>query len=129
LFKIRIAKDTRNFLQKVWPGKISVILPCPYKKFTYLHRGAKTLAFRLPAKKDLIKLLKKTGPLVAPTANPEGLKPAKTVREAKRYFGNKIDFYVNQGKLNSLSSILVAVKNGQVVVKRRGAVKLALRSP
>ncbi|MDP3762639.1 MAG: hypothetical protein Q8Q97_01010, partial [bacterium] len=39
------------------------------------HRGAKTLAFRLSEKASLLKLLKKTGPLVAPSANPEGFPP------------------------------------------------------
>jgi L-threonylcarbamoyladenylate synthase len=124
LFGIKLSAPARKILNKVWPGKVSVILPCPHKKFSYLHRGAKTLAFRLPDKKQLIRLLKKTGPLIAPSANLEGLPPVKTIKEAKKYFGSKVDFYVNAGKLNSLPSTLIAIKNSRVIIKREGTVKL-----
>ena len=148
LFGIKLDGKTKKLLNKFWPGKISVILPCLHKKFFYLHRGTKTLAFRLPAvvsasvkatadkkaladksagkpaKKNLIKLLKLTGPLVAPSANPEGLPPAKTIKQAQKYFGNKIDFYVDEGKLSSKPSTLAAIKNGQIIIKRKGAVKI-----
>lgn len=105
LFKIKIDKDAENILKKLWPGKVSVILPCPYKKFEYLHRGTKNLAFRLPRKKQLIKFIRKYGPLVAPSANPEGLPPANSIREAKEYFGDRIDFYIS-GSINDKPSTI-----------------------
>ena len=91
IFRVKIDAKTKKLLNQIWPGKISVILPCPSPKFKYLHRGAKTLAFRVPKKASLVKLLKKTGPLVSTSVNPEGEKPAETIREAKKYFGDKID--------------------------------------
>ena len=111
-------------MSKVWPGKVSAILPCPSREFSYLHRGTKTLAFRLPKKGDLRELLKKTGPLAAPSANPEGLEPAKTVKEAKGYFGDAVDFYIDEGRLASLPSTLIAIENDRVVIKRQGAAKV-----
>jgi len=60
-FSVRIDKESRSLLKKLWPGKISVILPCKDKRFKYLHRGTESLAFRLPAKKSLRRLIKKTG--------------------------------------------------------------------
>ena len=123
-FGIKIDKITQKILEKFWPGKVSIILPCPSKKFIYLHRGTRSLAFRLPDKPDLIEILGKTGPLVAPSANPEGEPPAKTVEEAKKYFGQKVDFYLDEGELTSLPSTLIAIENGEVIVKREGAVKI-----
>lgn len=120
IFGIRINRATKNLLKKFWPGKVSIILSCWSKKFSYLHRGTKSLAFRLPAKKDLVKLLKKTGPLVAPSANPEGLPPVKTIKEAKKYFGNRVDFYIDAGKLVSLPSTLIVIKNNAITIKRSG---------
>lgn len=99
----------RTFLKKVWPGPVSVILDCPAKKFDYLHRGVRSLAFRIPASRSLRIFLKKTGPLVAPTANIEGEPPAETVREAKRYFGDSIDFYFGNGRKQGSSSTLVRI--------------------
>lgn len=127
-FSIEISAEVRKSLRQFWPGKVSVILPCPRKKYEYLHKGTKTLAFRLPAKKSLRRLLKRTGPLVAPSANPEGLPPAKTIREARRYFGEKIDFYVDGGKIVSPPSTLIVmnVKNARVYLKRKGAINIRL---
>lgn len=124
MFNIKLKPKDRKILENLWPGKISIILDCPSKNLRYLHRGTKSLAFRIPEKKDLKKLLSFTGPLVAPSANIEGKPPAKTVFEAKKYFGNKIDFYVDAGKLDSQPSTLVALKNGNIIVKREGAYKL-----
>lgn len=128
LFNIKIDNQLKKFLRKFWPGKVSIILPCPYKRFVYLHRGKKTLAFRLPAKKSLVNLLKKTGPLVAPSANPEGKPPAKTIEQARKYFGpeqsRRIDFYLNAGKITDLPSTLIQIKNNRIFVLRKGGQKV-----
>jgi len=120
IFGIQLDAKIKNFLRKLWPGKISIILPCPDKKFYYLHRRTKFLAFRLPKKPDLIKLLKETGPLVAPSANWEGFPPASTIKEAKRYFKNTVDFYVDGGKLIGGPSALIQIKGGKIEVLRSG---------
>lgn len=132
LFKIKLDNKLIKLLRKFWPGKVSVVLPCRDRKFSYLHRGTKTLAFRLPAKKSLVNLLKKTGPLVAPSANFEGKPAAKTISQAKKYFGDKvypeqgrrIDFYIDSGKLVGLPSTLIQIKNNRVIVLRKGVRKI-----
>ncbi len=120
LFGITIDKKTRSILDALWPGKVSVVLPCGEKKFFYLHRGTKTLAFRVPKNKWLTKLLKKTGPLAAPSANFEGLPPALTISAAKRYFGRRIDFYIDAGRSQAKPSTLVKIKGNKVFVMREG---------
>lgn len=120
LSKFGIRPDTRvqQFLKAVWPldstrgkpGAVSVILPCPSAKFRYLHRGTKTLALRVPKPNALRALLEKTGPLVAPSANPEGKPPARTVGEAIRYFGTKVDVYVDGKSRRSMPSLIIEIK-------------------
>lgn len=124
LFGVKINKATKKIIQKYWPGKVSIILPCIGQKFVYLSRGTKSLAFRIPNKKDLLNLLKKTGPLIAPSANPENKKPAETITEAKKYFRNSVDFYINGGKLKSLPSTLIKIESNKLRVLRKGAVKI-----
>ena len=119
-FGIEVDKKIKLFLQKVWPGKVSVILPLVNSNFDYLSRGSNSLAFRLPDNEKLISLLEKTGPSVAPSANPEGLDPAGNIKKAKEYFGEKVDFYLDGGELKSLSSTLVEIKGGEVKVLREG---------
>jgi L-threonylcarbamoyladenylate synthase len=122
LFKIKIEKY-KNSLKKIWPGKVSVILPCDNEKFNYLHRDQKNIAFRMPDKKDLLELLEKTGPLVAPSVNLEGEPPAKNIKEAKKYFGDSVDFYLDEGELDSLPSTLISFdEKGNITIQREGAV-------
>lgn len=112
------------FLRKWWPGKVSVIFKVPQATFAYLHRGTKTLAFRFPRSRALLRLLKETGPLVAPSANPEGRKPAETIREAKLYFGNTVDRYVGGKKkiMAGKPSTLISLVGAKPKIVREGAV-------
>lgn len=123
LFNIKPDSKTEKILNDIWPNPVSVILPCPDKKYTYLHRGTNSLAFRIPKNEWLINLLKKTGPLVAPSANTEGQKPAETIEEAKNYFGHQVKFYYDQGKLSSESSTLIKIEGTNIIVIREGIFK------
>jgi L-threonylcarbamoyladenylate synthase len=125
LFGARIDDRTKKFLNKIWPGKVSVAIPCDRPEFRYLHRGHETPAFRLPKRADLIKLIKITGPLISTSANPEKSAPALTIEEAKNYFGGNVDIYVDEGKLESLPSTLISIIGGKVEVLRQGAVNLS----
>lgn len=115
-FKVVLNQKQKEILNKYWPGKVSIIL--------------NKIAFRLPArntfinvgrpvKKSLIELLKKTGPLVAPSANPEGEKPAENIKEAKNYFGDTVDFYISGGRLKGQPSKLIKInKKGEIEILR-----------
>lgn len=63
----------------------------------WLLRQNSELAYRVPANADLRALLVQTGPLIAPSANPEGLPPARSIEEAKVYFGDNVELYVDSG--------------------------------
>ena len=123
-FGVILTTTQKQFLKKVWPGKVSVILPCTLKRFSYLHRGTQSLAFRVPKPKNLRALLRKTGPLVAPSANSEGEKPAQTIREAKKYFGDAVALYV-PGLVRRAPSTLISMLGPTPVVIRRGTVKIS----
>ncbi|MDQ5969359.1 MAG: L-threonylcarbamoyladenylate synthase [Patescibacteria group bacterium] len=119
LFGVKIESETEKILKTLWPGKVSIILPCKNKKFVNISRGSGAIAFRFPNKKSLISILKKTGPLVAPSANPEGFPPAKNITEAKKYFGNNVDFYFGKGVPNTKPSTLIKIDGKEMVVLRK----------
>ena len=117
-----------EILRRVWPafgrptaGKseaVSVILPCAEDKFSYLHRGKNTLAFRLPEREDLRRLLREVGPLVAPSANPQGHPVAKNIYEARAYFGHHAGFYKDGGTIAASPSKLIDITDGTEKVLR-----------
>lgn len=139
IFGIIINEVQTKTLKKFWPGKVSVILNCKNKKWQYIHRGLNSIAFRMIGKrnKNLYNLIKKVGPIVAPSANPEGQKPAETITEAKAYFsphrqgpwgspkqGIGPDLYINGGVRKSAPSTLIRMVDGKIEVLRQGAKKI-----
>ncbi|HUC96603.1 MAG TPA: L-threonylcarbamoyladenylate synthase [Candidatus Saccharimonadales bacterium] len=124
LFGIQLNEGQRVFLKKYWPGKLSVIIPFVGEGLDYLSRGHNTLTFRTPNNTRLINLLEQTGPLAAPSANPEGRPPATNKSEILGYFDDKIDFIVDKETITDSASTLVDLSNVEPVVLRQGDVKI-----
>jgi len=126
LFGIKLDESQAKFLKKNWPGKVSVILPCNQLKWNYLHRGLKSIAFRMIGKKNinLFNLIKKVGPLVAPSCNKQGEKPAENVKKAREYFEDNIDLYINGGRRKSAPSTLIKYEDSKWIILRQGQKKI-----
>lgn len=109
----------RRLIDEEWPGKVSIIIPS-FESPGWIRRGNGSVAYRLPADETLRELLLETGPLIAPSANPEGEQPAATAREAVEYFGERVDFYIDEGKvLDSAPSRLLRITNSGKVEQLR----------
>lgn len=119
--KHRYLKAVEGF----WPGAISVVIPCGDASLAYLHRGKMSLAVRVPENAAVRELLQKTGPLVTSSANLPGEPPANTLAEARQFFGDQVDFYVDGGDLSGREpSTVVRVVDDAIEVLRPGAVKI-----
>lgn len=125
-FSIKVGKEEAKILGKFWPGSVSVLISCKTTKWKYIHRGTKEIAFRMIGikNKELFNLIKKVGPVVAPSANLESFAPAETIKEAKSYFGNNVDLYIDSGRRKGDPSTLIRLKNGNIEVLRQGKVFL-----
>lgn len=93
-----VSSQTEQLLGSVWPGPVSVILPSTQAP-TWIRRENDSVAYRQPNDQSLSQLLARSGPLIAPSANPEGESPAMNIAEAKAYFGNSVDFYIDGGQV------------------------------
>ncbi len=114
-----------NFSKIFKPG-VSVLLECKNNKFQYIHRGTGEIAFRLISKrnKNLFNLINKVGPIVAPSVNHESDKPAENIKEAKMYFGDNVDFYIEAGKKVGEPSTLIRIKDDNIEILRQGRIKI-----
>ena len=97
-----------------WPGKNSIIMPSVQAP-EWITRGNASVAYRIPDSEALRGLLAATGPIIAPSANPEGAPPAMTIDEARRYFGTTVDLYVDGGVVDDETpSRLFRITNGEL---------------
>lgn len=120
---LSIKQNEVEVAKRYWPSALTIICEAPGAK-PWLNLGARTLAVRLPANDELRMLIDKTGPLVSTSANKQGTEPVKSIDEAKKTFGEEIDFYVNKGKITGEASTIVKPVDGRLRIIRRGAVKI-----
>jgi L-threonylcarbamoyladenylate synthase len=124
-FGVDIDNDDLAILNTIYPASLTVLLRHKFEpEFEYLYGQSKYLSFRVPKEHDLLDLLKYVGPLIAPSANPQGLNPALNIAQAMKYFGDRVDFYVDNGELNNPASTIATLENSQFNVIRQGNYKL-----
>jgi L-threonylcarbamoyladenylate synthase len=116
-FGVKPTNEQAKLIERFWPGSVTLIFRCD-QSLDYLHRGGSTLAFRLPNDKALTSLIEKTGPLIAPSANPEGAPSALNINIAKKYFSSKVDYYYDDGDLVSEPSTIIDLSHDEPKVIR-----------
>jgi L-threonylcarbamoyladenylate synthase len=120
----RLGRTKEDFIAPAWTNQNKISARSAFHSamsaYKYLHRGTNSLSFRFPKDKLILNILKISGPLIAPSANWEGYEPAKNIKEAKKYFKNKV-FYLDRGNLISKPSTLIDLKNNKIEIIRKGA--------
>ena len=105
-FGITLSEIHYKYIDDYWPGPYSLIFDIDSsfsKDLYYPHRGTNTLAFRLPNDTQVIRLIDQMeGAVVAPSCNPQGQIPASTITQAKEYFGNQINHYIDGGLVEQI---------------------------
>lgn len=95
----------------------SIVVPVK-DQHDWLTRGGDTLAYRVVRDEFLKKIVQAVGPVIAPSANPEGMPPARTIEEAKAYFGDAVDLYVDGGEVPedvTASRVVKLNKDGSII--------------
>ncbi len=111
--------EKTNYQQLSETRPTTIVVPAPDNYLPHLIRTKDTLAFRVVSGK-LGKLIKQTGPLLAPSANPEGLPPATNIYEAINYFGESVDVYVDGGEVTeNTPSRIISFQDGALTIIRQ----------
>ena len=93
-FDIPLTQRQIDFLNKIWPGTVTVA-------FDDVH------AFRLPNSTELTDLIDEIGPIVSTSANLSGESVVKNIDEAKEIFGDDVDKYIDGGELSAEPSTII----------------------
>lgn len=102
----------------------SVIVPAT-TEYEWVLRGGDTVAYRVVKDTFLKEVIRKAGPVIAPSANPEGLEPARTVKQAREYFAGAVDYYVDGGEVPSevQPSQIIQVAENETITTVRGELR------
>jgi L-threonylcarbamoyladenylate synthase len=98
LVELGIKRRYMKPIEHYWPNSISIVIPC--EGLGYLHAGKFSLALRIPKSEEIRNFLDLTGPLLTSSANHAGQPISVTISQAKEYFTDEVDFYVDGGDLS-----------------------------
>ena len=121
-FGITIPVNYSTGFRKLYPASITAILPLSEKSpFREIFKR-NNLAIRIPDDEFLRQLIRKTFPLFAPSANPQGETPAKSCEECRRYFEGQINYCI-EGESKEVPSTIVDLTGKEPLLVREGAVR------
>ncbi|MCX5748952.1 MAG: L-threonylcarbamoyladenylate synthase [Candidatus Saganbacteria bacterium] len=120
LFKT-LSREIKDLIKDGFPGPLTIVAEKSGKVPCYLTCGLNTVGVRMPDHAFVLKLIKALGhPIAATSANISGEKPARTAKEAAKYFKSGIDLIIDGGKAKTgKASKVIEVLGGKVNVLRK----------
>ncbi len=113
----------RRLAARFWPGHLTLVLPARAGLPAPLTAGTGTIGVRVPAHATARGLAARLSrPVTAPSANPPGAPPARTLDEARAYFGERVGAYLDGGRCDGAASTVVAIEGSRARVLRAGPV-------
>lgn len=116
-----------KLIERFWPGPLTIVLPAREDIPRPLVNSSGGVGVRISSSAIAAELVGKLGrPLTATSANPSGQAAARTVAEARSYFGGKIDIFIDGGELKSKTgSTVVDVRGDSLAIIRQGEIAKA----
>lgn len=115
-----------KFLEKVWPGAVTVIFHHKEKLPKILTGKSNTIGIRMPDHAFLSELLERLDfPLAQTSANASGKPVARNIREIKEYFKQqkiKPDLIIDGGELPDNPSTIIDLTRDKAAILRTGVV-------
>jgi L-threonylcarbamoyladenylate synthase len=118
-----IPPEAEALMRRFWPGPLTVVLRARSSVSPLLTGAGNGIGVRMSSHPLAAALVRAVGrPVTAPSANPAGMRPPVGVDEARAYFGPRVDYYLDGGRLRGEpASTVVDVRAGLKVI-REGAV-------
>lgn len=110
-----------------WPGPLTLVFPAKTTLSPLLTGGTGTIGVRLTPHPIACRIIDLLGrPITATSANISRHEPARTARQVKMFFGDRLDFVVDGGAADEgPGSTVVNIVEGELCIERPGRVHLA----
>lgn len=121
---VDVIYDTHHdFLQKIWPAPLSVVLNLNTRTKEILNQD--TVAIRIPEDEFCLKLLKEISrPLISTSVNRKGEEPSNQIDQIIRDFSKDVDAIVYYSEtIEKKSSTIIDLTSKQPKLIREGSIK------
>jgi L-threonylcarbamoyladenylate synthase len=112
---------SRLIAGRFWPGSLTIVIPRRNSFETDLGGDGRSVGVRVPDDDFCLRLLERTGPLAATSANPSGDATPIVPTTIAGVFGDEVAVYVDGGARGGSPSTVVSLINGPELL-REGSV-------
>ncbi|MGV3354058.1 L-threonylcarbamoyladenylate synthase [Streptococcus orisratti] len=120
------SKDQPPYLKKLYdqylPGPLTIILKANDSVPAWINSGLSTIGFRLPNHPKTLELIKKTGPLIGPSANISGQESGKVFLQIQQQFSEMVSGFEDDNALTGLDSTILDLSGEKARILRQGAI-------
>lgn len=122
---LEFSKEQPSYLKDLFeaflPGPLTIILKANDKVPAWINSGKSTVGFRLPNHPLTADLIKKTGPLIGPSANISGNESGKEYASIMAAFDHEVAGYVDDQAITGQDSTIVDLSGEKAKILRQGA--------
>ena len=120
-----VDERAKKVIEAFMPGEITILLPAKESVPGYVTHDTGVIGLRVPNLPSLLEFLnyiKK--PLLVPSANKSGEKPAMTSKEVKDIFSNELGYVFEEDAKGGTPSTIIDLTGEEVKMYREGNIKL-----
>lgn len=122
---LEFSKEQPSYLKDLFeaflPGPLTIILKANNKVPVWINSGKSTVGFRLPNHPLTADLIKKTGPLIGPSANISGNESGKEYASIMAAFDHEVAGYEDDQAITGQDSTIVDLSGEKAKILRQGA--------
>lgn len=122
----KIPEDLKKLANEFWPGPLSLVLRKHHSVPDIVTGGLKTVAVRMPDHPLTLSLIRKTGPLTAPSANKSGRPSPTNPQHIEDDFGPNLAVLDGGPSTIGLESTVVDLSGDEITILRPGFVDLKM---
>ena len=120
-YTLDISEDEMNLMKKFYPGCMTLLLRRNSKVDGMICNNGEYVGVRIPDNKDLLSIIEKLGrPVFSTSCNISGNDVVRSIDEIDEEIISKVDYIYDGGYIDSVSSTVVRIDNGEVVILRDG---------
>lgn len=120
-YTLDISEDEMYLMKKFYPGCMTLLLKRNSKVDDMICNNGEYIGVRIPDNKDLLSIIEKLGrPVFSTSCNISGNDVVRSVDEIDEEIISKVDYIYDGGYIDSVSSTVVRIDNGEVVILREG---------
>ena len=104
------------------PGPLTIILEANEEVPAWINSGMATVGFRMPAHPKTLELIRKTGPLIGPSANLSGKASGTQCQQILKELGHGVLGFEDDSFLTGQDSTIIDLSGVKVKILRQGAI-------